>query len=435
MISAILDKGREWRRCATMGAMRSFRRGFGALAAALTLVLVAGACTTPAGGPGTEQPPAAEPPTVTIVAPVDGAVDVSTAVEIRYTVEGTDTPAQVTLTDANGSVVGGAPHPDGSAWLPGKQLNYGAQYTLTVVATTPEGLSAQATSTFTTMATPLQTVRVSSFNGDNVTYGVGMPIIINFETPVPEHQRDEIERRLFVTSNPPQEGSWHWISSYYHTAGSQIRYRPKEFWQPGTTVHARIALGGVSWGYQGIYGRNDLTLDFRIGDSQIMEVEDLPNNKQMTFTRNGEVIRTIPVSLGRPNPAEFRSSEGTMLIMRQEHPRVFDTRRERGDGGWYTEVEYAMQLTTSGEFIHDAPWSVGSQGHTNVSHGCINVSPENALWLYQETQVGDPVIVKGTGKPLVWGDGFTDWNIPYSEWVKGSALPTTPVAPNATPSA
>lgn len=43
--------------------------------------------------------------------------------------------------------------------------------------------------------------------------------------------------------------------------------------------------------------------------------------------------------------------------------------------------------------MHAAPWSVNSQGFENVSHGCINLSTENARWFYDNAKIGDPVIV------------------------------------------
>jgi lipoprotein-anchoring transpeptidase ErfK/SrfK len=340
----------------------------------------------------------------------------------------------VTLVDATGAPVTGALRADGSSWLPDKQLSYGTQYTATIKATKTDGTSAEAKTTFTTMAEPARTARVRShWIEDGQTVGVGMPIVIEFDTVVPANQRAAIERRLFVESNPPQVGSWHWMSSAtYHTLGSEVHFRPKEYWQPGTQIHARAALGGMPWGYEGVYGRNDLTLDFTVGDANIIEVDDA--TKMMTFTRNGEVIREIPVSLGRPNPPEMRSSSGHMLIFTREHPRVFDT-SDRASGGYVTEVQYAEQITFSGEFIHDAPWSVEQQGNTNVSHGCLNVSPENGEWIYNEVHLrGDPVIVRNTGKQLEWGDGFTQWDMPWEEWVKGSALYGL-ATPAATPSA
>ena len=54
-----------------------------------------------------------------------------------------------------------------------------------------------------------------------------------------------------------------------------------------------------------------------------------------------------------------------------------------------------MRITWSGVYLHAAPWSVGSQGSTNVSHGCINMSPEDAATYYDMSIPGDPVTVQG----------------------------------------
>ncbi|HEY8533708.1 MAG TPA: L,D-transpeptidase, partial [Micromonospora sp.] len=83
-------------------------------------------------------------------------------------------------------------------------------------------------------------------------------------------------------------------------------------------------------------------------------------------------------------------------------------------------------LTWGGEFIHSAPWSVADQGVRNVSHGCVNLSPDNARWLFNQTKIGDPVTVKGTEVKLKHGNGWTDWNLSWEEYVKGSALPYQP---------
>ena len=277
--------------------MRVLRRVVSPILVVIALALGATACT---GGANWREPgETADPPKVTLVGPLDGATGVPTSAELEFTLEGTST-AEVALSDPAGSVVTGAMRDDGSSWIPDQQLAYSTQYTATVTATKSDGSSAQATATFTTMDAPAQTTRIQSYNGDNVTYGVAMPIVIRFDTIVPDSARAAIQRRMFVESSPPQEGIWHWMSSKYHDLGSEVHYRPKEYWQPGTTVHARIATGGVPWGIEGLYGGNDLTLDFTIGESQIMEVDNA--TKQMVFTRAGQVINTIPGSLGRRAP-------------------------------------------------------------------------------------------------------------------------------------
>ena len=50
---------------------------------------------------------------------------------------------------------------------------------------------------------------------------------------------------------------------------------------------------------------------------------------------------------------------------------------------------WATRISSSGEFVHAAPWSVGSQGYENVSHGCVNVSTDWAKWFYDNFTYGD----------------------------------------------
>jgi lipoprotein-anchoring transpeptidase ErfK/SrfK len=391
--------------------------------AAITLALATGCTSKPEwNGPGET----ADPPKVNLVSPADGSTDVPTSAELVFTVEGTQ-DVTVALKDPSGDTVAGGMRDDGSSWIPGEQLEYGAVYSAVITAKKSDGTSAEAKTTFTTMAEPARTVRVQSYNGDHETYGVGMPIIIRFSQIVPEEARADVQKRMFVTSNPPQEGVWHWVSSKYHDAGSEVHYRPKVYWQPNSTIDVRIATGGLPWGYEGIYGGNDLTLEFKIGESFIMDVDNA--TKQMTVTQNGQVTKTIPVSLGKPSTP---SSSGTMLVMSKDAKYTFDTRRELGNQeGYVVEVNFAERLTTGGEFIHAAPWSVNDQGVRNVSHGCVNMADANAEFIFNSVRVGDPLTIRGTEVALEWGNGFTDWDRPWEEYVKGSAIPYTPPAATA----
>jgi len=65
----------------------------------------------------------------------------------------------------------------------------------------------------------------------------------------------------------------------------------------------------------------------------------------------------------------------------------------------------------------------------NVSHGCVNLSTENAAWLFERAKIGDPVIVKGTEVQLEHGNGWTAWNVSWEEFVAGSALPQPDAGP------
>jgi len=364
--------------------------------------------------PGAPGAAAATP--VSITAPTDGATNVSTAGEVVFSGAG-GAPAEVTLTDAAGTAVPGGMRPDGAAWLPATQLKWATTYTATVVA----GNGKPAKVTFTTMTKPGKLVNVSTALSDGQVYGVGLPIVVRFGSNVAADQRANVERRLMVTSEPAQVGAWNWFS------GSEVHFRPKDYWQAGTKLSVRLATGGLSFGGNG-YGAKDVTINATIGEKLVMTTDD--STHTMTVTKNDQVIKTIPISLGK---ASTPSSSGAMVVMTKAQSELFVS-TDPSDP--YRETVYWTQrLTGGGEYLHAAPWSVGSQGKRNVSHGCTNMSTENAKWLYGITHIGDPVIVRGTPRKLAWGNGWTDWDRSWDEFVKGSALPAPTVSPSASPSA
>jgi lipoprotein-anchoring transpeptidase ErfK/SrfK len=396
---------------------RRWRFGTPVLAAVLTL---ASACTDdgPSGGGGDGGEPRSKA-AVTLVSPKADAADVPASTAIEFTAEDAES-VEVDLADEAGKAVAGALGPQGTTWLPDRALEYGTTYTATVTAADADGRTATATSTFTTMAEPANQVRVSSVVGDDMVVGVGMPMIIQFGREIPENLRAGVQERLTVRSEPPQEGAWHWF------AGNEVHYRPRELWQPGTRLDMLVRTGGLPMG-DGWYGRSDLTVVAEVGSSLVMTVDNA--TKQMTVAENGKPVRRIPVSLGRPG---MPSSSGTMVVMERLTKTVFDTRDDPNPANRYRlNISYAQRLTWGGEFMHAAPWSVAAQGRRNVSHGCINMSTENAKWLFGKTKIGDPVTVKGTGERLKYGNGWTDWSMSWEEYVKGSAIP---VAPAASPS-
>jgi lipoprotein-anchoring transpeptidase ErfK/SrfK len=364
----------------------------------------------------------------TISAPADGAIDVPASIEITYKAANAKSTA-VELTNASsGTKVDGSPRSDGSSWVPAQALLYGTKYTAKVTATGPDGKTAASTVTFTTMAKPANTVAMHSWIGDNQVYGVGAPIVLTFGKAIPEDQRAAVQRRLFVQTTPAQEGIWNWLSP------TEVHYRPKDYWQTGTKIALRALFGGVPLG-NGAYGGSDLTVDASVATSAVrLEVDD--KSKTLTVTQDGKVIKTIPASLGK---ATTPTSTGNMVIMTRAAQEIFDSATTGimpGQPGYYKEtVFYTLRLTWGGQYIHAAPWSTGAQGSYDVSHGCTNISMNDAQWLYGVVHVGDPVVVKNTGSPLKWGDGWTDWNESWDEYVKGSAIPYVPAAvPSASPS-
>ncbi|MFF5290992.1 L,D-transpeptidase [Paractinoplanes globisporus] len=361
--------------------------------------------------------PAPESATVPIelsVTPTAGKTGVPVSAEIGFKVTGAKVTS-VTLTGSDGKAVPGALRDDGSSWVPGKTLKTKERYAASVVATSDSGLTKTVRTTFTTMGAPGRKTGTGLYLFDNHTYGVGMPVVAEFNPGIKKADRAAVQKRMFVQTDPPQPGVWSWTSS-----GTQAYYRAPQFWQPGTKLTVRIAVGGVPTG-GGRYGDRDRSATAKIGRDFEMKVDNA--TKKMTVTQDGKVVRTALVSLGRPSKP---SVSGTMVVMDKLTETVFDTTDTDGAAGYKTKIQYAQRITWSGQYVHSAPWSVGAQGHRNVSHGCVNVSPSNAKWLFDKTLIGDPVIVTGTGSKLAYGDGWTAWNVSWPEFVKGSALPVPP---------
>ncbi|MFJ8577379.1 Ig-like domain-containing protein [Micromonospora sp. NPDC093277] len=406
-------------------ARRGGRRRMFVAAVLVAAVALTSACTSgnkdkdgdkPSSWQSGESAPKAS---ATISEPAADAKDVPAATAIAFTTEEAE-ETTVELKDAAGKAVQGQLAADGKSWLPAGALEYGKTYTATVTATGDDGKPATATSTFTTMAKPANQVRVSSFLADNQVVGVGMPLIVKFSRAIPQDYRDDVQRRMTVTASPAQEGIWRWISP------TEVHYRPKEFWKANSTVTYRVQAGGLPLG-NGWYGRADLTVDIKIGPSFVMTVEN--STKRMTVTKDGKAIKTIMVSLGKKTTP---SSSGTMVVIEKKEHTVFDTMEELGPvDGYRQPIDYAQRLTWGGEFIHAAPWSEGQQGRQNVSHGCVNVSMKDGAWLFANTRMGDPITVKGTERKLQNGNGWTDWNMTWDEYIKGSAVPYEPPAPPA----
>lgn len=248
---------------------------------------------------------------------------------------------------------------------------------------------------------------------DDQTVGVAAPIIITFNTDVDEDYRDDVEERLKVTTNRDEEveGSWGWLAD--DAEGSRLHYRTKEFWPADTEVKAELPLENVrvsddKWGTQ------NMTLDFTIGRKQ--EVVADAKSKRMRVYRDGEEIHNFPASLGS---AKSPSYNGTHVVMSKHRNYTLTSER----WGYSTPTEYAVRIHNNGEFIHAAPWSVGSQGRTNVSHGCVNLTTARAKEYYDSAIYGDPVEVKNSSVDLSKNaSDISDWVYSWEEWQELSAL-------------
>jgi lipoprotein-anchoring transpeptidase ErfK/SrfK len=390
----------------------------------LTAMLTAGPLSACDGSPDQPEPgDAARPVPLRLeVSPADRNRNTPVSIEIGIKVGGGRIEAVRLTQKGRSTPLAGALRDDGTAWVPDQPLEYGRAYRAEVTATSPDGAHSRTqVSTFTTMTEPDRHTGTGLYLRPDKTYGVAMPVVVEFDPPVPPSARATVQRRLFVRSSPPQPGAWRW------EGGGQAFYRPPSYWLPGTVLAVRIALKGQPMG-GGYYGDTDRVATVRIGRKLLLAVNN--RGKRMNVYIGGKLVRRIPVSLGKPSTP---SSSGHLVIMSKEQATVFDTRRE-GPDGYRINIRYAQRLTWGGEFIHAAPWSEGDQGYRNVSHGCVNVSYADARWLFDRTRIGDPVIVRGTEVKVTPGNGWTAWDLPWTQYVRGSALPvpapTTPAKGN-----
>ena len=352
-------------------------------------------------------------PAVLKVWPAALAVDVRPNVPVTVRAS-SGTLAAVTLVDAAGAKVTGQAGPDGT-WANSELLHPGTSYRFTVAAIGPDGMATSTTWTFRTLTPPVTATYSLTPNGGVV--GVGMPVIIAFDTSVSTPaQRAEVEKRVKVVTVPAQPGAWGWLDD------RQLMWRPEHYWISGTNVTVSTQLHGLQTG-DSKWVTADAQSRFRVGPSMVSTVD--MHAHTLTVRRDGAVIRTFPVSTGRPGPlTETRS--GVKVIIERDATMVMDSATvgiPKGDPNYYKiTTEWNLRLTWTGEFIHSAPWSVSSQGRQNVSHGCTNMAPADAEWMFDNSKVGDVVAFTGSTRAFKPADGLGVWVYNYSDWAARSAL-------------
>lgn len=333
---------------------------------------------------------------------------------LEITAKGDDTITDVTATDASGRYVNGELSADGKRWHSTSPLTAGARYTVRVSTEDGEGRPGRKSFDVETAAAD-KLLRVR-FGPDAGTYGVGQPITAELSAPVKGRDaRAAVERNLHVTTAPTAvEGAWHWVDS------RTLHYRPRVYWPARARIEARATLDGVRIA-KDLYGGPAKPLTLRTG-ARIEALTDAAAH-QMTFKRDGEVVRTMPVTTGKPG---FDTRNGIKVVLGQEAVVRMSSSTvgiAAGSSDSYDlDVYWATRVTWSGEYVHAAPWSVGSQGVANVSHGCTGMSADNARWFFDNVRRGDIVTVTGSsGESMApFDNGFGDWNLSWAQWRKGS---------------
>ncbi|WP_063752702.1 L,D-transpeptidase [Streptomyces sp. NRRL S-350] len=346
----------------------------------------------------------------------DGRVDPSQPVSVTAVAGSRLT--DVTVVGPDGRVVAGKLADDQRSWQTTGRLKAATAYSVRISADDGKGGRGDTTANFSTLAAQrLLTAKLGPDSSGSGVYGVGQPLTVQLSEAVKDPQaRQEVERDLTVTSQPAVTGAWYWVDD------KNLHFRPEDYWPAGTTVS--LAFDGTgSRIADGLYGGDRSALHLRIGE-RVESVVDAAAH-ELTLKRDGEVVRTIPVTTGKPG---FDTRNGIKVVLGQEKS-VRMNGETIGIAAGSTEaydldVKWATRVTWSGEYVHAAPWSVGSQGVENVSHGCTGMSTDNAKWFYDHTRVGDLVtVVNSRGAQMEpFGNGFGDWNVDWTDWVKHGAL-------------
>ncbi|MCV7199218.1 L,D-transpeptidase [Mycobacterium angelicum] len=246
------------------------------------------------------------------------------------------------------------------------------RYLFVMVAITAMAVAVSGNPATGAVPVPTPTPGVASIlPADGAVVGVAHPVVVTFTAPVTN--RHAAERTIRVISPADMTGHFEWVNS------NVVQWVPDHYWP----AHSHVSVGV-----------QELTEGFDTGD-ELLGVASISAHT-FTVSRNGEVLRTMPASMGKPSrPTPI----GNFTALSKERTVVMDSRTIgiplNSSDGYLITASYAVRVTWSGVYVHSAPWSVNSQGYANVSHGCINLSPDNAAWYFNTVNVGDPIEVVG----------------------------------------
>ena len=419
-----------------MGVGRGTTRIRAVAIGGLLLALVAG-CTgggsgdgggpaAAGGSPATTTPaptttPAAPPATLAF-APRNGAAGQLVSKPVTVKAAG-GTLSSVSLRNGDGKVVNGRLDSTRTVWTSAEPLGYDKSYSVSAVAANADGRTTKGTSAFSTVTPRTLTLPYLSPGGNGpARVGVGSTINVRFDEPIAD--KAAAEKALTVTTSPHVDGAWHWFSDQV------VHWRPQHYWTPGTKVTVKAAVYGVHVGND-VYGQQDVTSSFTIGPSKIFTIDD--KTHVGTIKINGKATRSVPVSMGRGG--KYTVDGQTIYFTTQSGPHIvaekYPVKRMTSASyglpkdtplGYDENISLAVRISPDGEFVHSAPWSVWAQGKQNTSHGCVNVSPANAQYFYDNFSFGDIVDIENTGVELPFAPSYNEWGVSWAKWVAGSAL-------------
>ncbi|MEB4209871.1 L,D-transpeptidase [Mycobacterium sp. 94-17] len=406
------------------------------LCAALVIIALAGAirlasaphCPNGDCGQRGDSAKAAGPAQITIT-PGPGAHDVDPVGPVTVKAEN-GTLTGVDMVNESGKRVEGVMTPDNTVWKPTIPLGYGRTYTLTVTSSGVSGVAGKQVSMFSTLQPSNQTK--VSFTAtseaalhDGGTYGVGTVLVAHFDEKIAD--RATAERHLAVTTTPKVDGSWYWVD------GQNAHWRPEHYYAPGTNVRAEAKVYGIALG-EGLFGQDDTTVSFRIGDAHVSIADDATH--QVSVFSNGNLQRTMPTSMGMGGTEDVGGKSislwtppGVYTVLDKGNPVIMDSSTfglpKNSRLGYRETINWATKISTDGIYLHELDATVWAQGRRDTSHGCLNLNADNAKWFYGFSVPGDVVEVRNSGGPPLTVAQNGDWTLSWDQWRKGSALKPT----------
>jgi lipoprotein-anchoring transpeptidase ErfK/SrfK len=242
------------------------------------------------------------------------------------------------------------------------------RYVLAVVGIAVIAATGSVATSSASVTTPTDVVGIQPAAGQTV--GVAHPVTVTFAGPVAN--RSAAEQTIAFTSPATPSGSFTWLNDRV------LQWNPDGFWPAHSTI--TLTAGGAKTSFQ--------------TGASVVSVADI-DAYTFTVSVDGQVVREMPASMGK---SRYPTPIGTFTALEKQRNVTFDSRTIgiplNDPEGYLIKGEYGVRVTWGGVYVHSAPWSVGSQGYANVSHGCINLSPDNAAWYFDTVRVGDPIIVQ-----------------------------------------
>lgn len=367
--------------------------------------------------------PSAAPDPILSLRPANKSHDISPATAITASVANGKITA-ATLVNSAGKAVKGVVAGDGTSWKSAEELGYGKSYSLRVQAKNPDGKTVTKSSKFSTVAPStftmpyLQTIYNSGLT-TGATYGVGMVISIHFDEPITN--KAAAEKAISITSKPAVKGAFYWLSD------EVVHWRPAHYWKTGTKVTVHANLYGVQVG-SGLWGEQDKATHFTIGASHVAVADD--KTYHVKVYTNGKLVRTMPTAMGLHmsiqglhGPISLYTPQGTYTVMEHDHSVVMDSATfglpHSSPYGYKETIYWATRISNGGVFLHELDTTVWAQGHQDISHGCLNLNKDNAVWFFNYSRVGDVVKVINTNGPALTVADGGDWTLSWAQWVKG----------------